>query len=95
MPGTLDSQVWTWTNSGKGSRQAKPGVLEIGDNGDNIIEVVDDDNEVEYEGGILVSLPAHHHNTPECSPPPTELPSPPFPGVQPPATLVNYDRRGR
>ena len=62
MPGTLDSQVWTWTNGGKGSRQVTPGVLEIED---DIIEVVDDDDEeeVEYEGEFpsLSALPPSPH----------------------------------
>ena len=62
MPGMLDSQVWTRTNGGKGSRQVTPGVLEIED---DIIEVVDDDDEeeVEYEGEFpsLSALPPSPH----------------------------------
>ena len=52
MPGTLDSQVWTWMNAGSASRQATPGILEIEDDDD--VEVIDDDDddEVEYLGEI-------------------------------------------
>jgi len=51
MPGTLDSQVWTWINAGSASRQATPGILEIEDDDIEIIDD-DDDDEVEYEGEI-------------------------------------------
>ena len=50
MPGTLDSQVWTWINAGSATRQATPGILEVEDDDD--IEIIDDDDEVEYEGEI-------------------------------------------
>jgi len=51
MPGTLDSQVWTWINAGSASRQATPGILEVEDDDIEIIDD-DDDDEVEYEGEI-------------------------------------------
>ena len=51
MPGTLDSQVWTWIQGGNTSRQATPGILEIEDDDD--VEIIeDDDDEVEYLGEI-------------------------------------------
>ena len=52
MPGTLDSQVWTWINAGGATRQATPGILEIDDDDDVEIIDDDDDDEVEYEGEI-------------------------------------------
>ena len=51
MPGTLDSQVWTWIHAGSASRQATPGILEVDDDDIEIIED-DDDDEVEYQGEI-------------------------------------------
>lgn len=52
MPGTLDSQVWTWINAGSGSRKTTPGILKVEDD-DDVIEIIeDDDDEVEYEGEI-------------------------------------------
>ena len=81
MPGTLDSQVWTWTNGGKGSRQATPGVLEIDDDDDDIIEVIDDDDddEVEYEGEIprLSTRPPSLHPRMFSTPHRTPFPSAP------------------
>jgi hypothetical protein len=53
MPGTLDSQVWTWVAGGNASRQPTPGILEEEDV--DVIEVSDDDDdddEVEYEGEL-------------------------------------------
>ena len=55
MPGTLDSQVWIWTNTGNTSRQTTPGVIEIEDDDDeeeDDVELIEDDDEVEYEGEI-------------------------------------------
>jgi len=54
MPGTLDSQVWIWTNTGGTSRQATPNVIEVlDDEEDDEVEIIeDDDDEVEYEGEI-------------------------------------------
>ena len=50
MPGTLDSQVWTWINAGSASQQVTPGILEIED--DEVELIDDDDDEVEYEGEL-------------------------------------------
>ena len=52
MPGTLDSQVWTWIHAGSASRQATPGIIEIEDDDDVEIIDDDDDDEVEYLGEI-------------------------------------------
>jgi hypothetical protein len=80
MPGTLDSQVWIWTNTGNTSRQTTPGVIEIDDDDDDEddIELIEDDDEVEYEGEIprlstrQPSLYPRMFSTPYCTPaPPT------------------------
>lgn len=52
MPGTLDSQVWIWTNTGTTSRQVTPGIIDVDDDDDDIEIIEDDDGEVEYEGDI-------------------------------------------
>ena len=76
MPGTLDSQVWTWVNAGSASRQATPGILEVEDDEIVIIDD-DDDDEVEYEGEIprlstrQPSLHPRMFSTPYCTPAPS------------------------
>jgi len=75
MPGTLDSQVWTWVNAGSASRQATPGILEVEDDDD--VENIDDDDEVEYQGEIprlstrQPSLQPRMFSTPHRTPVPT------------------------
>jgi len=76
MPGTLDSQVWTWVNTGSVSRQGTPGILEVEDDDD--IEIIeDDDDEVEYQGEIprlstrQPSLQPRMFSTPHRTPVPT------------------------
>ena len=54
MPGTLDSQVWMWANSGSTSRQTTPGAIEIDDDDeedDDYVEIIEDEDD-EYEGEI-------------------------------------------
>lgn len=74
MPGTLDSQVWVWTNAGSTSQHSPPVVITIDDSDE--VEIISDD-EVEYEGEIprlSTRPPSLFHrifSTPHRTPPPS------------------------
>jgi len=76
MPGTLDSQVWTWMHAGGASRQATPGILEVEDDDD--VEIIDDedDDEVEYEGEIPRLTTRQLSLQPRMFPTPFRTPAP-------------------